>query len=88
MQAENAYVLTDGEHYYAAIYDVPMRGSAHVVLQNGELKQVKILTDKKVKNARWLDNGKPIKVRKNAFLPETFGYGVNYCIRLAKFDLE
>ena len=88
IQAENAYVLTDGEHYYAAIYDVPMRGSAHVVLQNGELKQVKILTDKKVKDARWLDNGKAIKVRKNAFQPEAFGYGINYCIRFAKFDLK
>ena len=87
VEAENAYVMTDGEHYYAAISNVPMIGDSNVAL-GGALLPIKILTDKKVKNVRWVDNGKAVKVKKNVFNTQPYAYGECYCIRLAKFDLE
>ncbi len=87
VQAENAYVLKDGKYYYAVIKDVPMSLDENVTL-SGKVQQVKILSDKKVKNLRWLDNGKAVKCKKNAFLAEPFRYGYSKSVRVARFELE
>ena len=49
-------------------------------------KQVKI--NAAVKSAAWLDNGKRIKVKRNAFAVEPFAYGSSYSVRVAKFKLK
>ena len=87
IEAENAYVLTDGKYYYAAVYDVPMSASVNVAL-GGKVKEIKILTDKKMKNVRWLDTGERVKVKKNTFASTPFFYGSSKAVRIARFELE
>ena len=83
--AEGADVVTDGEYYYAIIKDVGMSADPNVAL-GLSAKQVKI--DAAVKSAAWLDNGKRIKVKRNAFAVEPFAYGSSYSVRVAKFKLK
>ncbi len=87
VQAENADILVDGNVYYAVIKDVFMCADANVQ-RAGDKKEIKIYTDKKVKNVRWLDTGKRVKVKKNSFMEEPFQYGTSYCTRVARFELE
>jgi hypothetical protein len=54
----------------------------------GVVKTVKILSDKKVKNAVWLDNNKRFKVKKNEFATTPFVYGISRHIRVARFELK
>ena len=83
--AEGADVVTDGEYYYAIIKDVGMSADPNVAL-GLSAKQVKI--NAAVKSAAWLDNGKRIKVKRNAFAVEPFAYGSSYSVRVAKFKLK
>ena len=87
IQADNACVLTDGKYYYAAIYDVPMSASVNVAL-GGKIKEVTIHTDRKIKNARWLDTGERIKAKKNTFIATPFLYGSSKAVRIARFELN
>jgi hypothetical protein len=41
-----------------------------------------------MKNARWLDNGKAVKVKKNAFALQPFFYGTSRSVRVLRFELE
>ena len=50
------------------------------------MKRVKINAD--IKNARWLDNGKAIKVKKNEFDATPFNYGTSMHVRVARFELK
>ena len=83
--AENADVVKAGDYYYALIKDVPMAANANVQL-GGTVKRVKINAD--IKNARWLDNGKAIKMKKNEFDATPFNYGTSMHVRVARFELK
>ena len=87
VEAENAFCVTDGKYYYAVCKDVVMASDPNVALA-GVVKTVKILSDKKVKNAVWLDNGKRFKVKKNEFAAKPFVYGISRHIRVARFELK
>lgn len=85
--AENAVVATDGQYYYAAIPNTIMSADPNVA-KSGAIKTVTILSDKKVKNARWVDSGRAIAVKKNAFPATPFEYGTSRSWRLARFELK
>lgn len=86
VQAENAFCMTDGKYYYAVIGGVGMNADQNVALNEATAK-VKILSDKKVKNAVWLDNGKRFKVKKNEFVAQPFMYGISRNYRVVRFEL-
>ncbi len=79
--AQNADILEDEEYLYAVIKDVSMGGDPNVS-KSKEGRQVCV--EKEIKSAVWLDNGKKIKVKKNAFSVEPFEYGESGSIRVAK----
>ena len=87
VEAENAFCVTDGKYYYAVCKDVVMASDPNVALE-GVVKTVKILSDKKVKNAVWLDNNKRFKVKKNEFAATPFVYGISRHVRVARFELK
>jgi alpha-L-fucosidase len=87
VQAENAFCVTDGKYYYAIIGGVGMVADPNVALNTAAAK-VKILSDKAVKNAVWLDSGKRFKVKKNEFYATPFEYGISRNYRVAKFELR
>ena len=87
VEAENAFCVTDGKYYYAVCKDVVMAADPNVAL-SGVVKTVKILSDKKVKNAVWLDNNKRFKVKKNEFATTPFVFGISRHIRVARFELK
>ena len=87
IQAENADILVNGDTYYAVIKDVLMRADANVQ-RLGKERLITIFTDKKVKNVRWLDSGKRVKVKKNVFVEDPFEYGISRSVRIARFELE
>lgn len=87
VQADNAYVVTDGKYHYAIIKNSVMAGDSNVQV-GGDNRLVQILTDKKVIRATWLDDGKPIQVKKNAFHAQPFAYGTSRPVRVARFTLK
>ena len=84
--AENADILTDGKKYYAVIKGVGVSGDPNVTVANGGAK--KITVNAKIKSAKWLDNGKKIKVKDNAFYAEPFLYGRSMYARVAVLELN
>ena len=86
--ADGADVLTDGKYYYAVIKGVPMKSNPNVALAYAESCKVTINTDKKVKMARWLDNGRAQKISKNSFSVTPFAYGASHSARVLRFELE
>ena len=87
LQAENAFCMADEKYYYAIIGGVGMAADPNVAL-NEEAIQVKILSNKKIKNAIWLDNGKRFKVKQNQFVAIPFVYGISRNYRVARFTLS
>ena len=85
--ATNATVVKDDKHYYAIIRDVAMQANANVAM-NVEAKIVIINTTRKVKNAKYLDNNRKIKVKDNQFEISPFDYGISMYARVVQFDLE
>ena len=85
IQAENADILKGKDCYYAVIKDVPMSADPNVQLA-AEARQVCVHAD--IKNVRWLDDGKPAKVKKNSFAIRPFGYGESKYFRVAKFNVK
>ena len=54
-----------------------------------ETKHVVINTDKKIKNAVWLDNDEEVRfLEDGTFFAWPFDYGFSYGFRIAKFELE
>lgn len=87
IQAHNAYVLK-GEHcYYAVVKDVAMQTDPNVGLA-GVIKEITLKTDKKIKNAVWLDTGTAITVDSNRFKAEPFSYGVSRSVRVARIAFD
>lgn len=88
IKAENAELFFDGTYYYAVVKKVPMSFDENVT-KSDEKRKVKILTDRKVKNAVWLDSGKAIDVDdSNGFYAQPFGYGTSLAVRVARFTLK
>ena len=86
--ADGAQVLFDGKYYYAAIKNVPMSADPDVAKFSDNKTEIKINTDKKVVKAAWLDNGKRVRIKKNAFMPDPFFYGYSGSVRILRFELE
>ncbi len=87
IEAENAILLKNGKGEYFAVTAV----AKHFNVQHnalGSIVEVKI--DAKIKSARWLENGKRIKLLKNksSYMTEPYGYGTSMCYRVAKLELE
>lgn len=87
LTAEGADILYDGEHYYAIVENIPMKYHPAISPRDPD-PVVKILTDKKVKRVRTLDDGTRIKVKKNTFNVPKFEEGISTDIRIVRFDLE
>lgn len=85
--AENADVLYDDNNYYAIIKNVGMSADPNVGVKN-DLKSVKINTEGKIKNVKWLDNGKAVKTKNNSFEVVPFAYGTSRAVRVARFTIE
>jgi hypothetical protein len=52
----------------------------------GHIEQVKLPV--RIKRARWLDNGKPIKTKNGVYTIEPYTYGINMHLRVAKLILD
>lgn len=86
ISVENAILLEGGDGSFYAISKSPMVGNVNVAL-GGSLTEVKI--GAKIKKAKWLDNGKKIKVVKgNTYTSDPFMYGTSMFLRVAKLELE
>lgn len=87
ISAEGAGVLKRGKYYYAVSSGVRMCSDPNVVIPERDIT-VKILTDRKVKNARWLDSGRAQAVKSNSFTVRPYLYGESYGIRVLRFELD
>ena len=86
IEADGAGILKNGKYYYAIVKGVRMTSNPNVVMPGKDV-EVKILTDKKVKNARWLDSGRAQAIKKNSFIARPYLYGESYGIRVLRFEL-
>lgn len=87
IEAENAILLKNSKDEYFAITAVPNITLIEHDSLGGELATVKIGAE--IKSARWLDNGKRIKVlKKNSYTTVPFEYGVSMGYRVAKLEIE
>ena len=84
---EGGTVLTDGKKYYIAVKNVTMDADPNVTI-HGKCPFVKVLTDKKIRRAVWLDNGDEICVEDNCFTVKPFWYGTSLCVRFAEIEFE
>ncbi len=83
--AENALILTDGDNYYA-ILENSVTGGTNDVMPDAKTFEVKINAN--IKNVKYLDSGKSIKVKNNSFMVDAYEYGTNYRYRIVKFNLK
>ena len=88
IECENAKLLVDSNGTYYAVVETPTILSVeHETLDAlNPLKVVKV--GAKIKSARWLDNGRRIKVKNNSFTTVPFEYGISMHLRVAKLELE
>ncbi|MBQ2768468.1 MAG: alpha-L-fucosidase [Clostridia bacterium] len=88
IEAENAKIGTDGKCYYAIISDVAMASDPNVAMA-GRVCTVKIKTDKKIKNLRWLDTNELVSQEENGvFKAKPFQYGTSRNLRVARFEVK
>ena len=83
--AENAIIFTDGNDYYAVLENAITAGSVDVML---DAKTFDVKINANIKNAKYLDTGKRIKVKNNCFTAEAQAYGTNLRYRMVKFNLK
>ncbi len=84
--AQGADILEDDQgNVYAIIKDVPMSADPNVARAES---LPRITVNVPIKGAVWLDNGKRIPVKDNAFDLEPFRYGESLCVRVAKLILD
>ena len=86
MEAEGAYIVTDGKYYYAVVENVPMRGDQNVTV-GYPCGAIKIITDQPLRNAIWLDSGEAADVDGNTVAIKPFPYGTSRYIRVLRFEL-
>ena len=87
IEAENATVLKGEDGTYYAVSICPTEVLVEHESLGGHIEEVK-LEGCKIKRARWLDSGKPIKTKKGTYTIEPYPYGVNMHLRVAKLILE
>ncbi|MCQ2796702.1 MAG: alpha-L-fucosidase [Bacilli bacterium] len=87
IEAENAMLLKDDKHYYAAVTGVEMVADPNVAI-NHVAKTITIKTNKKIKNAKYLDNNHKAKIENDQIKVEPFAYGESLYARVIQFDLE
>ena len=85
IEAENATVFVGEDDTYYAVSVCPTKVLVEHESLGGKISEVKIHA--KIKNARWLDSGKPIKTKNGVYTLEPYPYGVNMHVRVAKFKL-
>lgn len=88
IECENAHLLKDSVgNYYAVVHTPTISNVEHDTLEGLDpLKVVRV--GAKIKSARWLDNGRRIKVKNNSFTTVPFEYGTSMYLRVAKLELE
>ena len=88
IESEGAYLLMDSHGSYYAVVKTPMINMTEHEFFGGTslIKNVKV--GAKIKSAKWLDNGRKIRVRDNAFDVVPFEYGTSMVMRVAKLELE
>ena len=82
---DKAVVLTDGKYYYAIYDGAKTLGSEDVQVGAEDFP---LTFSVPVKNAKFIDNGKPAKTKKNTIIAEPFDYGVNLALRIVRFSLK
>lgn len=87
LTAENALILTDGKYHYAVLKNVGVRGDGNVT-KVGEDYIVRVKTSKKIKNAKYLDNGERTEFKNGVLAQKTFAYGNSLSLRVVRFELE
>ena len=87
VEAENATVLQGPDGAYYAVSVGPTQVLVEHESLGGHIEEVKI-HGCKIKSARWLDNGKAIKVKKGAYTIQPFSYGINMHLRVAKLVMD
>ena len=86
IDAENAFILSDGKRYYAITGSSGVLGNENVTVSDGGKRAI-IKTDKKIKDFKWLDDGSPIAYENSAFTLSPCGYGRSPGVRVAAFRL-
>ena len=88
VKAENADIFVKDDYYYAIIHKVQMTANVNVTRPEDN-KKVKILTNKSIVDATWLDDNSAIDLIDNqSFMAKPFPYGVSLYARVAKFKLK
>ncbi|MBE6645574.1 MAG: alpha-L-fucosidase [Ruminococcaceae bacterium] len=86
IEAENAIVLkNDRDEYFAVALTPTITCVTHGML-GGRVLDVRINAN--VRSARWLDNGRKIKVKNNSFAVQPYEYGTSMIYRVAKLELD
>lgn len=86
IEAEGAYVVTDGEYYYAVVEKVPMRGDQNVAI-GYPCGSIKLFGGKQFKNPIWLDNKQPAVVNGDTVAIQPYPYGTSLAIRILRFKI-
>lgn len=88
IECENANLLMDSLGNYYAVLNVPTISNTEHETLEGLTPLTTVRVNAKIKSARWLDNGKRIKVKNNSFTTVPFEYGVSMHLRVAKLEIE
>ena len=82
--SDDAYVLK-GENgkYYVVIKDVNMSADPNVQ-RSIMARDITLKTDKKIKSAKWLDDGSKVDFTENSFKVTPFFYGTSHYLRVAE----
>jgi hypothetical protein len=88
IRCENASLLVDSLGNYYAVLNVPTISNTEHETLEGLTPLTTVRVNAKIKSARWLDNGKRIKIKNNSFTAVPFEYGVSMHLRVAKLEIE
>lgn len=90
LTADGAYIFEDDNYYYAAINNVPMGANENVARKQNR-PRVSIHTNKKIYNAKYLDNNNQIIVvdqKTHSFDILPFEYGNSLSTRIVRFKIK
>ena len=89
---EKDFLLRDGKTYYLFCHDLPMIADPHVALSRGGEFFDTFPFAEKIQSVAWLDNGKELKFQqtngKTTVHTESYSYGTNYVVRVARILTE
>ena len=86
--SDDAYVLK-GENgkYYVVVKDVNMSADPNVQ-RSIMAREITLKTEKKIKSAKWLDDGSKVEFSKNSFKILPFFYGSSHSLRVAEIVIK